>query len=233
MSNKEQLRSQRKDTVINEKSKREDKLCQKVVLRVCNAIAAEFSVNIAWQKRLMLTEVIASLKAIYPSMDFTKVFSRSFMSPDGGILFLVDKTGKEFPILISEVKNQGTNDLRESEGKKRQAQGNAVERLGKNVIGFRVYMSNESIFPFVCFGDGCDFAEDSIILDRVRTIAMFGELNTDHTFNEGPNGIFNRGSYYFRAEYWTEEEMYDILLEVARKSVGYYFKKYGEENFKV
>jgi len=52
--------------------------------------------------------------------------------------------------------------------------GNAVERLGKNVIGFRAALMRESIFPFVCFGYGCDFANDSYILDRISTVAMFG-----------------------------------------------------------
>ncbi len=46
-------------------------------------------------------------------------------------------------MLIVEVKNQGMNDLRAVEGKPRQAKGNAIERLGNNVIGFRTAMVNE------------------------------------------------------------------------------------------
>ena len=155
------------------------------------------------------------------------------MTPDGGITFLVDKYNIYYPILIFEVKNQGTNDLRLQEGKTIQAKGNAVERLGKNVIGFRTYMLDEAIFPFVCFGDGCDFEKGSSILDRVKTIAMFGNLNKDYTSNIGVNGIFNRGSYYFRDEKWTYEEMYKIVSDVAERSVYYYFSKYGKENFEV
>ena len=83
-------------------------------------------------------------------------------------------TRVSYPILISEAKNQGTNDLRLQEGLTKQAKGNAIERLGKNVIGLRTALMRESIFPFVCFGYGCDFAPDSSILDRVTTIAMFG-----------------------------------------------------------
>ncbi len=59
------------------------------------------------------------------------------MKPDGGILAI--KSSKDstltYPILISEVKNQGTNDLRAKEGLRQQAQGNAIERLGKNLNG--------------------------------------------------------------------------------------------------
>lgn len=82
-----------------------------------------------------------------------------------------------YPALISKVKNQGTNDAREREGLPRQARGNAIERLGKNLIGLRTALLRESIFQFVCFGYGCDFENGSSILDRVSTMAMFGQLN--------------------------------------------------------
>ena len=54
--------------------------------------------------------------------------------------------GLTFPVLISEVKNQGTNDQRRREGLPRQARGNAIERLGKDVIGLRAALMRESIF---------------------------------------------------------------------------------------
>lgn len=75
-----------------------------------------------------------------------------------------------------------------------------TKRLGKKVIGFRTAMLRENIFPFVCFGDGCDFADDSSIIDRVVTIAMFGELNKTYVHVE--SGLFNRGSFYFKVEQW-------------------------------
>ena len=154
------------------------------------------------------------------------------MRPDGGILSLVARESAEsYPILISEVKNQGTNDLRAKEGLKKQAKGNAIERLGKNVIGFRTALRDEGIVPFVCFGDGCDFADESSILDRVTTIAMFGPLNEIHLVNEGPSGIINRGSFYFREKAWTVPEMADVLYDVAQRSVHYYIAKYGKNHF--
>lgn len=233
MAKKEQLREIRRGLIINRTSKREDKQCEKVVKSVLFSLENEFGVKIEWKKRIYLKDIITFLREKFPNVEFADPEkSSSFMTPDGGISFLIDKSGSKYPILIAEVKNQGTNDLRAKEGKKKQAQGNAVERLGKNVIGFKTYMLNESIFPFVCFGDGCDFEKGSSILDRVLTIAMFGKMNTDHTFNEGKNGIFNRGSYYFRSEYWTAGEMEDILHEVAKRSIYYYFSKYGEGSFR-
>ena len=153
------------------------------------------------------------------------------MRPDGGILSIQDKDGKLFPVLIVEVKNQGTNDLREAEGKPRQAKGNAIERLGKNVIGFRTAMLNEGIIPFVCFGDGCDFAASSSILDRVVTIGMFGPLNCIQVVSDGDQGQFNRGSFYFRPEPWTSKEMEAVMYEIAERSIHHYYAKYGKANF--
>lgn len=135
-----------------------------------------------------------------------------------------------YPILIAEVKNQGTNDLRAEEGLPQQARGNAIERLGKNLIGLRTALLRESIFPFVCFGYGDDFKAGSSILDRVSTMAMFGKLNTTHLHNEEA-GKFNRGSFYFRPEKWSAEEMAVVMRDIAERSVLYYFSKYREDHF--
>src|SRR3546814_7053665 len=75
------------------------------------------------------------------------------------------------------MKRQGTNDQRALEGKGKQSQGNAIERLGKNLIGFRSALQYKRITPFVCFGWGIDFAPGSSILDRVITMNEFYPLN--------------------------------------------------------
>lgn len=178
-----------------------------------------------------MKDVVAKLKKDFPSEEFVYYFDSSSMRPDGGILSICSKDGNAYPVLISEKKNQGTNDIRAREGKKKQAKGNAIERLGKNVISLRTALLTESIFPFVCFGDGCDFADDSTILDRVITIAEFGKLNEEHLHNTGKGGIFNRGTFYFRVQEWTEDEMYARCLAIAQKSIYYYFSKYGKEAF--
>lgn len=232
MANKNKLRENRYGTIINAKSKHEDKLCIQVINDLKLELENKFNCKIEWVKKIYLIDIIEKLSDMYKNVDFCELETEdSFMTPDGGVTFLVDKYNKYYPILIFEVKNQGTNDLRLKEGKKKQPKGNAVERLGKNVIGFRTFMLDEAIFPFVCFGDGCDFENGSSILDRVKTIAMFGKLNKDYTSNMGVNGIFNRGSYYFRDKKWTYEEMYKIVSDVAKRSIYYYYSKYGKENF--
>lgn len=230
MSDKTRLRETRAGTVINTTSKRQDKAILRAVRTVKATIETRFpTLTLHWAKREMLTPLIEALRHRFPEVSFCHCHDTSFMTPDGGILSLVGKDRKRYPILIAEKKNQGANDLRVREGKPRQAQGNAIERLGKNVIGFRVRMLHEAIFPFVCFGDGCDFADDLSILDRVRTIAMFGELNQEHLFREGDH--FNRGTFYFRVPEWTQAEMEERCLAIAERSVHYYLAKYGKAQF--
>lgn len=233
MSHKEQLRKQRINTVINGISSKQEKLLVTAVENVSQRLLAHFpGLKIFWEKEKKLCDAIVELQRVFPDIRFANVLPTSSMKPDGGILYVSSVDEKQsFPILITEKKNQGTNDKRKSEGLKRQAKGNAIERLGKNVIGFRTWMLSEHVFPFVCFGDGCDFENGSSILDRVVTIAMFGELNKENVMSEGPNYEFNRGSFYFREEPWTEKEMEDISFSVAVKAVHYYFAKFGEEKF--
>lgn len=232
MSHKVELRKQREGTIINSISFKQEKLLRQSVESVRVCLKEKFpGITIKWESQAKLTDIILYLRNQFPDVDFADPLNSSSMKPDGGILYMVSKDGRQFPILIAEKKNQGTNDIRKKEGKKKQAQGNAIERLGKNVIGFRASMIREAIFPFVCFGDGCDFMEGSSIRDRVITIAMFGKLNKEYVHAQGCGDVFNRGSFYFREEQWTEQEMFDISFSIATKAVFYYFSKYGESAF--
>lgn len=232
MARKSDLRDQRTGTVINSTSKRQEKELDKALTKVCSRLQIKFpGITLKHQSQWLLKDVVGSLSEAFPEVDFHYYHDTSSMRPDGGILSLCAKDGREFPILIAEKKNQGTNDLRIAEGKGKQAKGNAIERLGKNVIGFRAALLQESIFPFVCFGDGCDFADDSSILDRVVTIAMFGNLNHEYLHNMAGDR-FNRGSFYFRVEEWTAGEMEDFSYSIAEKAVYYYYSKYGDVSFR-
>lgn len=230
MADRQLLRKLRESTVINEKSKLQDKALGRVVLLTIEWLLEDFpGIQLRHEPTWMLTNIVNSLRVYFPDVDFHSYNKRSNMRPDGGILRIIDFEGKAYPILIGEMKSQGTNDLRQQEGKPRQSQGNAIERLGKNVIGFRTAMLSEKIFPFVCFGNGCDFEGNSSIKDRVVTIAMFGSLNKTYLHMQGDH--FNRGSFYFKVEPWQEDEMFNIVVKTAEQSVYYYFSKYGKSSF--
>lgn len=167
MARKSDLRKQRTGTVINMTSKKQESDLGIALAAVVEHIESVFDVELEHTQQWKLSDIVSSLRRDFNDIEFGYHFETSAMKPDGGILSMLDHEGTARPILITEVKNQGTNDLRLAEGKPRQAKGNAIERLGKNVIGFRTAMMSEAIVPFVCFGYGCDFAEDSSILDRV------------------------------------------------------------------
>lgn len=232
MARKSDLRKQRAGTVINMTSKKQESDLGQALQSVVARIEEEFGVGLKHAGQWKLSDIVSSLRSDFTDIEFHYHFETSAMKPDGGILSMLDNEGTARPILITEVKNQGTNDLRAAEGKPRQAKGNAIERLGKNVIGFRTAMMSEAIVPFVCFGYGCDFADDSSILDRVSTIAMFGPLNTVNVVNQGESGSFNRGSFFFREDRWTVGEMAEIMYEVASRAIHYYFACYGERAFR-
>ena len=234
MARKDQLRRQRAGTVINATSKQQETALVQALKRTASHLDSKFaSVEFYHEKSWKLAGIVRELAATHAEVDFHHHFDDTSIQPDGGFVCLKAKEGDSltFPVLISEVKNQGTNDQRKKEGLPRQARGNAIERLGKNVIGLRAALMRESIFPFVCFGYGCDFEEDSSILDRVTTIAMFGKLNKTYLHNAGTDGRFNRGSFYFRPEKWHVAEMLEIMKDIAERSVLYYFSKYGEDRF--
>ena len=234
MARKHQLRKQRTGTVINVTAKQQESDVIKALARVVARLGKKFAnkISLVHEKQWHLKNIVRELRHSYPEVDFHYHFDQCSIRPDGGILCLRGKPEDKvwYPILIAEVKNQGTNDLRAKEGLPRQARGNAIERLGKNVIGLRTALMRETIFPFVCFGYGCDFETNSSILDRVSTIAMFGRLNETHLHDE-EGGRFDRGSFYFRAKQWSVEEMAEVMEDIARRSVLYYMSKYGENHF--
>lgn len=231
MARKADLRRLRTGTVINTTSKKQESDLGMALQRVVNRLETDFEVKLYHETQWRLRDIVEELRLAFPDVEFDCKFPNTSMRPDGGVLSLRDQDECLRPILITEVKNQGTNDQRRAEGKTSQARGNAIERLGKNVIGFRTAMLTEKIVPFICFGYGCDFAEDSSILDRVTTIAMFGPLNRINVVNQGESGMFNRGSFFFREQRWTVDEMAELMFEVASRSVHYYFARYGRNIF--
>jgi len=235
MARKHQLRNQRAGTVINLTSQKQESDVIKAQIQVVDYLDKKFAtkISLVHEKQWHLKDIVAELRHTYPDTEFHYHFDSSSIRPDGGILYIQGKAGTNltYPILIAEVKNQGTNDLRAQEGLPKQAKGNAIERLGKNLIGLRTALMRESIFPFVCFGYGCDFEENSSILDRVSTMAMFGNLNRTYLHNE-EGGRFNRGSFYFRPQKWRVDEMCAIMKDIAERSVMYYFSKFGEDHFR-
>lgn len=207
--------------------------------------------------KMVVSWVISELKLKYPHLEFgvdkqmmlrtiEKIVNggnyttsdKSYITPDGGFLW-VRINGKKHFILISEQKRQGTNDKRLLEGKDKQSQGNATERLGKNVKAIDTLFCDEEIIPFIVFLQGCDFNDiESTIGDRVRTIANFQQMNTLNIYwKQLKKKLFVGGSYFMRGHSmnevpgtsdWTFEEMSVPMFTIAETALNYYVEKYGK-----
>lgn len=146
-------------------------------------------------------------------------YTKRRLEPDGGVIWMDDK----YPILISEMKRQGTNNEREKEGKEKQAVGNAIERLGKNLIGFKCLYENEDILPFICFCWGCD-VKDGTFLGKLYTLNSFYELNVIY---DNANNYKNKPFTCLLKEEapFSFEEMALAMLKIAVGAITYFENK--------
>lgn len=184
-----------------------------------------------YSKQITFGELITMIRHSKSRDEYDTTFSDRAIKPDGGVIFLIkkDDTKAKKILLISEAKHQGTNKQRLAEGKPRQAQGNAIERLGKNLTGIRAALNHEQITPFVCFGSGCDFEEDytheSFVMSKVSMLNEFYSLNKTYVFKKDHDvnkNSFAPVSMYFREEKWSSDEMFTILKEEAETALRYY-----------
>jgi type II restriction enzyme len=218
----------------NNESKIQDNTVKFVVAWVLSQLKLKYPhFEFGVDKKLMLR----TLEKMVNGDNYT-TSEETFIEPDGGFMW-VNINGKKYYILVSEQKRQGTNDKRLLEGKKKQATGNAGERLGKNVDAFDILFGDEDIYPFIVFLQGCDFFdEESRIGDRIRTIAKFQQINTLNIYwKRIQKHNFIGGSYFMRGHSmtelpatsdWTFEEMSVLMLTIAETSLKYYLEKNGK-----
>ncbi len=211
----------------NDKSKQDEKNVAEAMKQVVSYINKRFNLKnlgyyIEYNKSIKLADLISIIKSYDKRFEFANLTTEvAEIKPDGGILILRKTGDRSYKriILVVEVKKQGTNKERIEMGKKKQARGNAIERLGKNLIGIRATLQYEDITPFVCFGWGDDFEDGSSINDRVITMNEFYPLNRIFVFkreNYAPVSMF------FREERWDTKELYEIMKEIAETSIRYY-----------
>ena len=239
MSNSEQLRKNtNQHTPKNIKSKEDDKKIVQAQREVEKYLQKRFSDYFTeeqgyytdLEKNISYEIMYKFIKDKKLRKEFDTSFKDRIIVPDGGILYLKNKKNKDFikVLLIAEVKGQGTNDKRIAEGKKKQVQGNAIERLGKNLIGIKSMMNHESITPFVCFGWGYDFDMEQagdFVHSKVSMLNEFYFLNRIYIFKrdgDSNKNFFSPTSMFFRAKEWEKEEMFEIMKEIAETSFRYY-----------
>lgn len=224
----------------NLKSKVDDKQVYIAMNLVEDYLRTRFSMatkfphyDLVFEPSIQIRDMIEIIKIRNLRKEFDDRFIDREIKPDGGVMWLCEYDDSpeqnevsRKPLVIAEIKRQGTNDEREREGKNKQATGNAIERLGKNLTGIKAMMQHEDIVPFVCFGWGCDFAPESLtVLSKVSMLNEFYPLNRMYIFKrDGDSNLnsFSPVSMYFREEIWTVNEMYEVMKEIAESSFRYY-----------
>ena len=142
---------------------------------------------------------------------------KSCIKPDGGILFM-----DGHPILSTEAKKQGTNDKRRSEGKNKQAMGNAIERAHKNYNEIKNLFDPYPYTSYILFGYGCDFVNGSSINDRLSAMTYYDNFNILHIKDNiiekkiGDLKLIERhkkASVFLQVSPFTFDFMYDKCME--------------------
>lgn len=188
---------------------------------------------------LSKTEINLKLSLLNPLLGKEISNEKSCIKPDGGLLYLKGKD-KKYLICVSEAKKQGTNDLREEDGKNQQAMGNAVERAYKNYVEISNYVIDEDICPYILFLNGCDFVKGSSILDRLTGLTKGTFFNQVNTFNSKiGNKSIPLASIFISDKIisnWTstDYENYTNLFKLAYKktlkdAIEYYINKYPKD----
>jgi len=199
---------------------------QKSVSKLIAILQEEYpSVEFLWKKKITKREIVAKVN---PKVPYNPEVENSFISPDGGVLFVKYK-GIDLPILISEAKKQGTlfflqagklrEDLTDTQialalSGKEQGKGNAIERAYKNIDEFKLYCEDLNYFPYVIFACGCDFESGSSILDRLDAMTRYEPRNVNYVAD-----LPQKVTIYVQEEYFTANEMFDKIYDVAKTSL--------------
>lgn len=184
--------------------------------------------NIIDETSLYKVDIFRKLRSTFsdPQIGSNISVSSSSIKPDGKIIYLViDKI--KYLLCVVEAKKQGTNDKRASEGKEKQAKGNAIERAVKNFNEIRLFLFGENIFPYIIFARGCDVEDKtSSIRDRLTSMTLGSPFNQLYTYNI----IDNNGNNHPRASIFigeiSIENMTKTITEMLETSIQYYINKY-------
>lgn len=162
----------------------------------------------------------------------------NYIETDGYIIYIeFFQNGKYItkPLFMGEMKKQGTNGKRISEGKTKQAQGNAAgDRVAKNyfIASDYCYLCDNEFFPYNVYLHGFDFSEEEITSTTKSKLApFFGELNKFNPwFDQDVLRVMSThkgGSCFYQEEDFTFEQLYKMCYDCCEIGIKHYLKKYG------
>ena len=205
---------------------------KKAVSKLIPILEKEYpNIKFLCKKKITQKEIIDKVVLIdnvSPSDLYIPVSEDNFVNPDGGVVFAVIN-GKEYPILISEAKKQGTHfwnsdgtlkeDLTETQRElalsgKEQGRGNVIERAFKNIFEFLLYCEDLNYFPYVLFVCGKDFEMTSSIRDRCSAMTRKRPFNVNYVAD-----LQHKVTAYVQEDYFIANEMFDKIYDVAKTSL--------------
>lgn len=123
--------------------------------------------------------------------------------------------------------------------------GNAIERVYKNISEIRNFMLDEYHFPYAVFLQGSNFATETVQvfkpdgsfveirhdsgamnrIDRITAANYCMKINCNYCKNifiahKNSSIMLQAASIYARCEPWQEEEMREIMMDIANTSIG-------------
>ena len=216
MANSQQLRDNTEQhKVKNIESKQDDRQLYEVSEEVLKMLQKLFP---SQKDSFYLTKVISyGTIGRLKNIPIDSQYKDNCASPDGGIIWW-----RNYPLVISEAKRQGTNKAREEEGKSRQAIGNAIERLGKNLVIYRKLYRDEEIFPFICFCRGCDFGHP-YTLSKLYGMNDMHEIGDYYYRNVGQDQPFS--CIYTPMENFDTQYLQMKIFKMAINSLYYFSQK--------
>ena len=228
--------------IFGQEAKTHDKKTGDAARYVFSVLEETFpSLNFRHRFKIPKEEINSKLNHIDARLGVTQFVDTSSVKPDGGVIEVMDVHGGWRPILIGEAKKQGTNVERIKEGLGKQAQGNAIERTHKNIAELKNYMIQENYFPYVVFMHGSDLTTETLrvpepsgeifelqptsIPDRLTAASYGMPVNVPYCRNlfaenfDGSKIMLQIASLYMRNDPWTEEEMADVMIEIAQEAL--------------
>jgi len=212
---------------------KEAEVLQEQVGIVINMIRDELpfmfpNVEFNYKKEIYKNELGKIIKAYNSSCGQYIANSDSNISPDGGFLF-AKINNKNKLILTVESKKQGTP------ASEYGPKGNAIERSFKNYNEIAVIQMYEKIFPYVLFVSGSDFKDGSSIRDRLTSMNLmrpFNKIDLKKIKIKGSCSLYSCPSIFVQPEPFVIKEIFNICIEVCKKSIRYYLD-YDEKKARI
>lgn len=195
--------------IFGEEAKRHDFSIRIVVETVIENLRTHFpELRFYHRKTIPKSEINNKLASIDSALGQVLFVKKSRISPDGGVVEVIDKNGGRRIILVSESKHQGNDVQKIQEGIKQgknkdkdlMTAGNAIERVYKNIQELRNLMLDEIHFPYVVFFQGSNFATNTFFVNapdgrEVKIAHDSGSLNRIDRVTAGSFGMEINNNY--------------------------------------